>query len=282
MKMSAGNYEVRSPGASTKLLALTAHAARLRARSALIWSLVLGALGAMFVALYPSIADRPGMEQLIDSMPQAMRDIAGFGDSVGFSSVESFLATEMLNFLAPLALSFFPILAASSAIAGSEEDGTLDVLMGNPLSRWQLVAGRFLAAAVLLLGIVCVMGLIMWLAAILVGVDLSLGSAAAGTLNLWPLCMLFGGVALLCSALAHRRLLAVAVPVALLFSMYFVDALANTVEALEFFQPLSAFYYYGSAIENGLDWANFAGLTAVTAALVLLAILVFRRRDIYT
>ena len=280
--MSAGPYEIRSPGALAKLLALTVHAARLRARSALIWGLVLGALGAMYVAMYPYIADRPGMEQLIQSMPQAMRDIAGFGDSVGFASVESFLATEMLNFLAPLALSFFPILAASSAIAGSEEDGTMDVLMGNPLARWQLVAGRFLAAAVLLLSIVALMGLITWLAAAIADVDLSLGSAAAGAFNLWPLCMFFGGVALLVSALAHRRFLALAVPVALLFVMYFVDALANTVEVLQTLQPLSAFYYYGSAIENGIDWANFTGLTAVTAALVVLAILVFRRRDIYT
>jgi uncharacterized protein (TIGR03382 family) len=31
-----------------------------------------------------------------------------------------------------------------------------------------------------------------------------------------------------------------------------------------------------------MDWANFAGITAVLLVLVGLAVLVFRRRDIYT
>ena len=33
--------------------------------------------------------------------------------------------------LAPLALSFFPILALANAIAGAEERGTIDVLLGT-------------------------------------------------------------------------------------------------------------------------------------------------------
>lgn len=273
---------VKSPGGLMKLLALTGHSVSLRARGTLIWGLALGALGGLYVAIYPVFADQPGVEQMINSMPQGMKDIFGFGESTGFESVEAFLATEMLNFIVPLALSFFPILVASSALAGAEEEGTIDVLLANPLPRWQLVAGRFLAAAILLLGIVAIMGLLTWIAALAADVDLSIGSAAAASLNLWPLCLFFGGLAMLCSAIFHRRLLAVAIPVALLVAMYFVDGLANSVEFLEDIQPLSAFYYYGSAIQEGIDWTNFAGLTAVTLVLVLLATVIFRRRDIYT
>ncbi len=45
--------------------------------------------------------------------------------------------------LAPLALAFFPILASAGAIAGAEERGTIDVLLGNPIRRWHLVVGSF-------------------------------------------------------------------------------------------------------------------------------------------
>ena len=274
--------KAESPGSLTKLCALTAHSVRLRARGALIWGLALGALGGLYVAIYPVFADQPGVEQVINSMPQEMKDLFGFGESTGFESVEAFLATEMLNFIVPLALSFFPILVASSALAGAEEDGTIDVLLANPLPRWQLVVGRFLAAAILLLGILAIMGFLMWITALVADVDLSVGSAAAGSLNLWPLCLFFGGLAMLCSAIFHRRLLAVAIPVAVLIAMYFVNGLANSVKFLEDIQPLSAFYYYGSAIQDGIDWTNFAGLTAVTLVLVGLAVVIFRRRDIYT
>ncbi len=271
-----------SPGAFTQLLALIGQDMSLRARGMLIWGVILGALGAMFVAIAPSLTGDPRIAEFYNSMPPAFLELVGFGKDA-FSSVEGILDGEMLGFMVPLALSIFMILAASSALAGAEEEGTIDVLMGNPLSHWQLVVSRFLSAAVLLLGIEAIMGLITWITGLVTpDVDLSLGSMAAGSLALWPLALLFGGLALLCSAIFHRRLLAIAIPLALLIVMYFVDGLAGSVEFLEDIQPLSAFYYYGSAIQDGIDWANFAGLTAVTLALVGLAVFIFRRRDIYT
>jgi ABC-2 type transport system permease protein len=87
---------------------------------------------------------------------------------------------------------------------------------------------------------------------------------------------------MLCSAFFHRRVLAIAIPGAVLISMYFVNALGNAVEELEGIQPFTAFFYYGSAVEDGIDWEYFGGLTLAALLLVLLAALLFRRRDIYT
>ena len=273
--------ESRSPSSLTKLLALTGQDISLRSRGVLIWGTILGALGAMFVAIAPSLSDNPGMEEMLNSMPQAMLDLFGYGAG-GFGSVEGVLDGEMLGFMVPLALSVFTILVASSALAGAEEEGTIDVLMGNPLSRTQLVLSRFVSAAVLLLGIVAIMGLITWVTALVLDVDLSFEAIAAGSLSLWPLALFFGGVAMLCSATFHRRFLAIAIPLALLIVMYFVDGLASSVEFLDTIQPLSAFYYYGSAIQDGIDWTNFAGLTAAALVLAGLSVVIFRRRDIYT
>jgi ABC-2 type transport system permease protein len=260
---------------------MTGHAIRLRARAMLIWGVALGALGALFAAIWPTFSENiGGMEQMVSSMPAAMREMVGFSGGA-FSSVEGWIGGEMLNFLVPLALSFFPMLVASSAIAGAEEDGTMDVLMGNPLARWQFVLARFLAAAVLLFGIVTIMGLATWLGGVIVDAGLGLGSMAAASVSLWALCIFFGGLALLLSAVFHRRFLALAIPAALLIVMYFVDALASSVDFFDTIHPLSAFNYYGSAIQDGLDWGNFAVLTGSTAVLTVLAVFIFQRRDIY-
>lgn len=280
-KQGTAYREAQSPNGLTKLLALTMQHMSLRARGMFIWGIVLGAWGALFVAIWPTFENNPGLGQFYSSMPQAMLDLFGFGEDA-FSTVEGLLDGELLGFMVPLALSIYAILVASSALAGAEEEGAIDVLMGNPLSRWQLVASRFLSAAALLLGIVAIMGLITWMTALIMDVDLAFESIAAGSLSLWPLCLFFGGVAMLCSAIFHRRFLAIAIPLALLVVMYFVDGLASSVEFLDTIQPLSAFYYYGSAIQDGIDWVNFAGLTAAALVLVGLAILIFRRRDIYT
>lgn len=271
----------RSPDGLTKLLALTVQDIGQRVRGMLIWGVILGGLGAMFVAIWPTFSkDVGGMEQMVNSMPQAMREMIGFGEGA-FSSIEGFIGGEMLNFLVPLALAFFPILVASSALAGAEEEGKMDVLMGNPVSRPQLVLGRFLSAAILLLGIVAIMGLITWFTAVVLNVDLAFESMAAASLSLWSLCIFFGGLALLLSAVFHRRFFALAIPGALLIVMYFVNVLAGSVGFFDAIQPISAFNYYGSAIKDGLDWGNFAVLTGATVVLVGLAVLLFRRRDIY-
>jgi ABC-type Na+ transport system ATPase subunit NatA len=85
-----------------------------------------------------------------------------------------------------------------------------------------------------------------------------------------------------CPALLHRRTLAVAIPAIVLFGMCLVDALGKVSEDLEVLRPASVFYYYGSAIEDGIDWTSFAGITLAALAFVALATLAFRRRDIYT
>jgi ABC-2 type transport system permease protein len=252
---------------------------RLQARGVLVWGAALGLYSAAIVASYTTFSgDAAQMKGLLEAYPQGMLDAFGITD---LADVENYLHSQVFV-LAPLALAFFPILAAAGAIAGAEERGAMDVLLGNPLRRPQLVVGYFAATAISLLGIVAVVGLLTWGTAALMDVDLSPKSTAAAVLNMWPVCLLFGGLAMLCSAAFHRRALAIAVPAFALFATYLLDTVGRASEDLEKLRPWSAFYYYGSAIEDGIDWANFFGLAGVALLLVGLAAILFQRRDIYT
>ncbi len=263
---------------SDTLVTLVLHVLRLQARGALIWGVSLGLYAAALAASFLSFGDPQQMEQIMQAYPEGMLEAFGISD---MGTIEGYLAGQVFN-LAPLALAFFPILACASAIAGAEERGAIDILLGNPIPRWQLVAGNFIATALSLLMIVAVMGAIMWGTAFLLDVDLSLQASAAAVLNLWPTCVFFGALALLCSCLLHRRSLAVAIPAVALFAMYLLDALGRVSEEIEDFRPVSIFSYYGSAIEDGLDWDSFGGILTAALVLVLLATLAFRRREIYT
>jgi beta-exotoxin I transport system permease protein len=265
------------------LFALILHTLRSQVRSVMIWGVALGLLSLITVAFFPSMEDQgQQLNELMESYPPELRDLFGMGEGTDLSTIEGFLASQVFSFMAPLALAFFPILASAGAIAGAEERGTIDVLLGNPVSRWQLVVGNFVATAISTLGIVAILGLFTWVPAVLLDVDLSLEKTAEATLNLWPLCVFFGGLAMLCSALFHRRVLAIAIPGFVLVATYFINALGDAVEDLEDAQPLTVFHYYGSAIEDGMDWSNFSGVTLAALVLVFLAALAFGRRDIYT
>ena len=261
------------------LFVFVSHTVRMQLRGVIIWGAALGLYSAAMVASFTAIeGSAQQLNQLMEAYPKGMLEAFGVTD---LGDPANYLHSQFFG-LAPLALSFFPILALAGAIAGAEERGTIDVLLGNPLPRWQLVVGSFLATALSLLGICAIVGLLTWGTATLVDVDLSWRDITDGVLNLWPITMAFGALALLCSSLFHRRALAISVPAFLLFGMYLVDAIGRASKDLEDWRPASAFYYYGSAVEHGIDWAHVAAITLVALALTLLATLAFRRRDIYT
>jgi ABC-2 type transport system permease protein len=277
-KWGAGPRRAHARRTWGTLFALVLHTVRLQRRSALIWGLALGLYSAALVATFPTFGDMEQMDKLMRAYPEGLREAFNIED---MGTPEGFLDSQVFS-LAPLALAFFPILACAGAIAGAEERQTLDVLLGNPLPRWQLVVGSFLSTALSLLGIAAVVGLFTWGTALLFDVDLSLLTTAAAVLNLWPICLFFGGLALLCSAFLHRRALATAIPGAALFAAYLADVLGKVSDDLEDLRPASVFYYYGTAVKDGIDWANFAGVTLAALFFVLLAVLAFSRRDIYT
>jgi len=274
-----GRHAARRAAPLTTLPALVLHTVRFQARGVLIWGAALGLYSAAILASYTTFSESADqMNQLLDAYPEGMLEAFGITD---LANVENYMSSQVF-LLAPLALAFFPILTSAGTIAGAEERGTIDVLLGNPIPRWQLVVGSFVSVAISLLGILVIVGALTHVTAVLMDVDLPLENTAAAVLNMWPLCLFFGALAMLCSAVFHRRALAIAIPAFLLFAMYLLDTLGRVSEDLEDLQPFSAFYYYGSAIENGIDWANFWGLTLVALGLIALAVLAFRRRDIYT
>ena len=273
-----GSHAARKAPRGT-LFALVTHTIRSRSRGIVIWSVALGAYSAAMVASFTTIAGAADqLNQLMQAYPKGMMEAFGI---TNLADPANYVNSQVFGF-APLALAFFPIMALAGAIAGAEERGTIDVLLGNPLPRWQLVIGNFIAVALSLLAVAGIVGLLTWGTAALMDVELSVNQVADAVLNLWPLCVLSGALALLCSAFFHRRGLAIAIPAFLIFGMYLLDTVGRASDDLEDLRPYSVFYYYGSAIEHGINWAHFGGITLVALALVLLAVLAFQRRDIYT
>ena len=257
------------------LVSFVLHELRSRLRGVVMWGVAVGLYVGVMIIAYPSLEG----ELDLDMYPEAFRNAFGITD---MGTVGGFLGAQFFNYIGPLVLSFFPILVLSAVIAGAEERGTIDVLLGKPLSRWQLIVGSFVTVAISLLSILTILTLFTWLSATLADVDLSFGVALEGALSLWPISLFFGGLALLCSAIFRQRILAIAVPAAVLFGMYLLDVVGGLAEDAEALQSISAFHYYSSGITESIDWTNFVGLVLAALVLTGLAVLAFRRRDIYT
>jgi ABC-2 type transport system permease protein len=249
-----------------------------RWRSLLIWGVAMGGLGALYVALYPS------MSGLLDNYLQnAPEFVKGFlGDIQGTITVEQYLEIELMHAIFPVALPFLAITIAARAVVGSEERKTLDLLLSNPLPRWRVIAGAVATMAISLAGVLAVTWVITFIAVLFTGVHLNSGHLAAGLVAMGAFCLLFGTFGLLVSTLARRAVLATVVPAAVLVAMYVIDSLAKATKVMKPAGVFSLFHHLGTPLEGDFPWTAVLLMLAGACALAAGAAAAFARRDIYT
>ena len=110
--------------------------------------------------------------------------------------------------------------------------------------------------------------------------DLAVGDTLAGVVNLWPLGVFFGGVTVLLAGLTRRSAVVGGGAAGVLAVMYLMEVLGKLSDAFATVDGLSAFHYYGSAIEDGLDPGAMAILLAAGIALAAAGCALFERRDV--
>jgi ABC-2 type transport system permease protein len=241
----------------------------------LSWGGPLGVMSALMAALWPSIEG--SVDELMASDPDKLKEAFNIR---ALASVEAYVDAEMLSFIVPLALAFLAVRAVVRIHAGAEERGHLDIVLTTPVARRTLVAGALLVAAVVVAGVLAVVTAATWLAGTLVGADPSLLVLGRGMANVWPLAMLFAGLAALVTGWAHSGGPVTAICAGTLVGMYVIDLVGKLSEPAEPLRYLSAFKYYGSAVQDGIDPFAFAGLVAAGAVLAAIGAVRFERRDV--
>lgn len=244
-------------------------------RNTLAWGGALAAMSALMAVVWPSIED--SMDTLMESYPEKLK--AAFNIEA-ITSVEAYIDAEMLSFIVPLAVAFLAVRIVVRMLTGAEERGYLDVLLTVPLERRTLVFGALVVAAVVAAEVLALITALTWVAGTIVGASPSVMVLGRGFANVWPLAMLFAGLAVLASGRFHTGGPVTAVASGTLVAMYVVDLVGKLAEPVEPARALSAFKYYGSAIQDGIDPLAFAGMTVVAALLAAGGALLFDRRDV--
>jgi len=257
---------------------LAAHDLRRRLRSIVIWGVALGALGALYVALFPTMGGV--LEEYMAQMPEEMQQF--MDPTSGKLTVEEWLEMEMFNGIIPIALPFFLMIIGARSLAGRGERKTMDLLLSNPVPRWRVVAAALLTMALALAAVLLITWVLTYLAVPFSGVDLPPSRLAAGLLSLWPFCLFFGAFALLLSAFVRRGALAIAVPGVLLVAMYVLDALGQVSSAVEPLRVLSLQNHFAGSLSGDFPGLAFGLTLAGVCVLAAAGTVFFGRRDIYT
>lgn len=252
----------------------------LRLRGQIIgWGLALAALSLIVAPLYNTLVQQRALiESLVKNLPPEFMALVGSFDRL--FSPAGFLGMRYFSML-PLILGVFAVIVGSGLIASDEENGTLDLILAQPVRRAELYLGRWLAFSAALIGILFVawLGLI---AGICIGaIDLNGLAVARPFIALFGLLSWFGGLALLLSLIVPSRRLAASLSGLVLVAGYFVTTLAEIsadLRGLATVSPLT--YYQGGGAIDGLNAGDFFGLLLMSIAFVTIGLWLFQRRDI--
>lgn len=246
------------------------------ARGSMTGIAVLVALMALLdLLIYPSYSE--GLQDF--EIPDAM---SGFlGEATDLSSPEGFITAEFFSWI-PLVLIILAVVGGTGAFAGEEGAGTMDLLLAQPIRRWQLAVAK-MSALVCAIAIAALAGIAGFaLGKVFVDFDLGLGRLSVAVLYMLPVTLLFLALSLWASARLPSRASAAMLITGLVVLSYFVQILGDVAPVLETARKVSPFYWAepSRVIFGGFDWGRAMPLLGLSVAIAGLAVWDFERRDI--
>lgn len=250
------------------------------------WSTLIFLYGILTVYIFPTVQDSTqAIAGYMESLPEPMKAMFGY-ESMDFTNmvftVESFASLEFLA-IWPLMIGMYGIFA-SVGIAREMEQGTLDMLIAQPVKRYRVLVEKY---AVFLFSAFLIAGFS--LLGILVGTEIineTVDAASIGLVLLEALLLTvsLSSVTLLAAAWflqPRRALLAGGVFMAFSYILNFVVPVIP--DSLQWLRNFSVFYYYqpNEVIQSAS--LNITGVTvflSVSLVAITGSLFIFRRRDL--
>lgn len=248
------------------------------------WAGGLGVMNAWFVTFFPAISTASQLEEYIRSLPESFMAMFGITDTMLVTTLPGFLTMELMSFWLPGLTVAFGVAFGSSLISREEDQGSLDMLLSNPVPRWRTALEKFAALVVFTAIVMAANWLGLLIGVLLIDADPSGVKLLDGMLSVTALTLFFAALAYCLTCLRRGHGLALGVSAGLAVVTYFVNTLSELAGLPEWTARLSPWYYFhgDTVLADGLQWGHFGLLIGLAAALVLLGAWGFSQRDLGT
>jgi polyether ionophore transport system permease protein len=238
------------------------------------WTLGIAGWGAWMVVVVKQVVS--SLTKLLSGSASAeLKIIQNIGG--GATRLDQVFLSAMFELL-PILLMAFAVTQVNRWAADNDE-GRLEIILTTPHPRVEVLLARFaaLATATIVVGVVTLLGAAA--AAAIAGVSVDEGNLAAATLGMIPLGLLMAAVGYLAAGwlrtAADTGLLSF-----LLAGWFFLSFIGPDLKWPDTTLRLSPFYYYGTPLLHGVDFANLVVIIVVAAVSLSLASLRYARKDL--
>lgn len=216
---------------------------------------------------------------LYQDMPESLRSLMGIPAD---ADVASLAYNAILGSYGAFVIAGLAISIGAAAIAGEERQGSMGILLSNPLSRTKVLLSKA-GSLVLLVGVAAI---VLWASAIamptVLDVDITGMHVGAFVLHLGVSSLFYGVLALAIGAWTGRNGLASGTSAGVMVLSFLAVGLLPLVDSLANLAKVFPWYYFSGSdpLINGIDWLHIAVLLSMSVLLVLLGLVGLNRRDL--
>lgn len=252
-------------------------------RGMIYWGIGLGILGFIQIAAAPSDEALRQLAELYETMPPIFLEMFG-GDMDFMMTPDGYLATQYFSFIA-VVFAVYAVSAGLNLFANDEDRGILDVVMSQPVPRWQYVTERFLAYGLMSFVIVSMMLAGLWLGTTVTPeMEFTVSRMAEASYALVPFTLLLIALTAFATALIPRKGLVTGLATVFVAAAYFITTLGAAAPdaIISVLRPLSPFTYYDGIemMDSGLIPADLVVMTVAAVILLAGTLFFFQRRDL--
>lgn len=236
-------------------------------------------LGYLMTTLFTSF-NGGQVDQLMEGLPQGMQGLVG--DLQDWRELPGYIGSQIFDIRLPIFISILSILLAVSLTVGEEDKGQLRTLVAMPISRRKIVFAKWTAIV-----IICLVASLATIVGIEIGVlqiNESLDQMILVRLGLftWLLVTALATVIFAIGMSTGARGVTTGVAIVLTIGSFLLTTFATAVDWLKNYEWLSFFHYFPAVdIAKGtVDWANALFYVVCIVGALLVALIVFARRDI--
>ncbi|MFC0003844.1 ABC transporter permease subunit [Micromonospora siamensis] len=246
-------------------------------RALISWTTGVALFTVVYTSFYSQFQGAAELKQ--DALPQGMLDFLGIADML---SPAGYLQATVFSLVGPLLVLMCATTLTARTIARPEEEGRMELLLTNPLSRTAFAGQRLAATGTAVTVVAAVPLLLLMIIVPQVGMDIALSHVAAAGVGLIALVWCFTGIAFLTGAATGRRGAVLAVTGVLAVTTYMANAIGGMSDGWQWMRWLSPFHYFigTDPLHTGWHPAHLLTLVLVGAVTTAVGVFLFDRRDI--